>query len=49
MATDSHNLLRRPPKLKQAAQYVSELVSPDYAELLVLQMPKQISEVLFAS
>lgn len=49
MATDSHNLLRRPPKLKQAAQYVSELVSPDYAELLVQQMPKQISEVLFAS
>lgn len=49
MATDSHNLLRRPPKLRQAAQQVSELVSADYAELLVLHMPKQISEVLFAS
>lgn len=47
MATDSHNLLRRPPKLKQAAAYVSELINPDYAEQLVLHKPKQISEVLF--
>jgi protein-tyrosine phosphatase len=49
MATDSHNLLRRPPKLKQAAQQVSELVNADYAEQLVLHTPKRISEVLFAS
>jgi protein-tyrosine phosphatase len=49
MATDSHNLLRRPPKLKQAALYVSELISDDYAEQLVLHLPKQISEVLFVS
>jgi protein-tyrosine phosphatase len=47
MATDSHNLLRRPPKLKKAAEVISELISPDYAEQLVLHMPKQISEVLF--
>ncbi|RVT49239.1 capsule biosynthesis protein CapC [Rheinheimera sediminis] len=49
MATDSHNLLRRPPKLQQAAQRVSQLVSDDYAEQLVLHTPKLISEVLFAS
>lgn len=49
MATDSHNLLRRPPKLKQAAERVSQLVSPEYAEQLVLTLPQQISEVLFAS
>jgi len=47
MATDSHNLLRRPPKLKKAAEVISELISADYAEQLVLHMPKQISEVLF--
>ena len=49
MATDSHNLLRRPPKLRQAAEQVSELVNSEYAEQLVLSMPKQISEVLFAN
>lgn len=46
MATDSHNLLRRPPKLAAARAEVSRLMDESYAELLVHTNPQLISAAL---
>ena len=46
MATDSHNLLRRPPKLAEARAEVARLIDESYAELLVHTNPQLISASL---
>jgi len=46
MATDSHNLLRRPPKLAAARAEVSRLIDEDYAEQLVVTNPQLIAASL---
>jgi protein-tyrosine phosphatase len=47
VASDCHSLLRRPPKLAQAWQRVSELTDIDYANNVTRIMPALISSCLF--
>lgn len=47
VATDSHNLLRRPPKLAEARDAIAALCGADYAEQLVAENPKRISRIHF--
>ncbi|WP_348728353.1 CpsB/CapC family capsule biosynthesis tyrosine phosphatase [Rheinheimera texasensis] len=46
MATDCHNLQRRPPKLRLARQTLAQLTDDDYAEALVCGHPAQITATL---
>lgn len=46
VATDCHNLQRRPPKLSAAVQRLTALAGEDYALSLSQQMPAQISASL---
>ncbi len=46
MATDSHNLLRRPPKLMAASEEAGRLTDEYYANELVQQNPQLISAAL---
>jgi protein-tyrosine phosphatase len=46
MATDSHNLLRRPPRLAAARAEVSRLIDESYAQALVQTNPQQIAASL---
>lgn len=48
-ATDSHNLLRRPPKLAQSRDAIASLCGSDYAEQLVTENPKRISHIHFST
>ena len=43
MASDSHNVLRRPPKLTAARDEVSRLTDETYANALVLQNPQTLT------
>lgn len=47
VATDSHNLHRRPPKLAEAHAVIASLCGPEYAEQLVVDNPKEISKIHF--
>ncbi|WP_282166139.1 tyrosine-protein phosphatase [Shewanella japonica] len=47
IASDSHSINRRPPKLKQAYQVAEKLVGQHRADALVLDNPRAISESLF--
>lgn len=49
VATDAHNLLRRPPKLHQAHATISALYGADYADQLTSVTPAKISYSLFHS
>ncbi len=49
VATDSHNLLRRPPKLAEARDLIAQQYGADYAELLTHTMPAEISQSHFLS
>lgn len=44
MATDCHNLQRRPPKLQEARRIVADLTDADYAQQLVDIAPKTIAQ-----
>ncbi|MDF3125674.1 CpsB/CapC family capsule biosynthesis tyrosine phosphatase [Rheinheimera sp. 1928-s] len=46
-ATDSHNQHRRPPKLAEARDLIASLCGDDYAQLLVVENPKAISQIHF--
>jgi protein-tyrosine phosphatase len=46
MATDCHNLQRRPPKLQLARQTLAKLTDEDYAEALVCSHPASITATL---
>ncbi|QDE31748.1 MULTISPECIES: tyrosine-protein phosphatase [Shewanella] len=48
MASDCHSLNRRPPKLMQASNIVTELTSQEYAYALTTLVPDNISNALFA-
>lgn len=48
VATDSHNLLRRPPKLAEARDFIAGLCGDDYAALLTHGKPAQISRSHFS-
>jgi protein-tyrosine phosphatase len=39
LATDAHNVTSRPPKMREAMEYVAEKYSPDYAHLLCVSNP----------
>ena len=47
VATDSHSINRRPPKLHDAKQVIAERFGDDYAEQLTTTTPAAISQVLF--
>ncbi|WP_448212795.1 tyrosine-protein phosphatase [Colwellia sp. MEBiC06753] len=47
VASDCHNIKRRPPKMSEAFNYVSRHFSSTQAELLFKQTPKQIAERKF--
>lgn len=47
VATDSHNLQRRPPKLAEARDLIANECGADYAQLLTQTTPATISEALF--
>jgi protein-tyrosine phosphatase len=50
MASDSHNVLRRPPKLAAARTEVSRLTDEQYANALVQEHPQMLTAMLdFAS
>jgi protein-tyrosine phosphatase len=46
MASDCHNLQRRPPKLQQARQQLAQLTDEHYADALVLEHPALITTSL---
>ena len=46
MASDCHNLQRRPPKLQQARQQLALLTDEHYADALVLEHPALITASL---
>jgi protein-tyrosine phosphatase len=48
VATDSHNLHRRPPKLAEARDLITSLFGDDYARQLVIENPKAISQIHFS-
>jgi protein-tyrosine phosphatase len=48
VATDCHNLLRRPPKLAQARDAITSFCGFDYAQQLVVENPKRISQIHFS-
>lgn len=48
VATDSHNLQRRPPKLAEARAAIADLCGDDYAALLTQDKPAQISRSHFS-
>lgn len=48
VASDSHNLQRRPPKLAEARDNITTLCGHDYAEQLVTEHPKRISHIHFS-
>jgi protein-tyrosine phosphatase len=39
LATDAHNVTSRPPKMREAMDYVAEKYNPDYAHLLCVSNP----------
>lgn len=47
VASDAHNLKRRPPKLKYAYQYIADNYSVEYANDLFINNPKSITKNLF--
>jgi protein-tyrosine phosphatase len=47
VASDSHSMLRRPPKLKQAKETIAQLTDEQYAEQITLHTPKAISDSHF--
>ncbi|AIY65441.1 tyrosine-protein phosphatase [Pseudoalteromonas piratica] len=47
IASDAHNLKRRPPKLKEAFNYISKKYSASYANDLFINNPKNITSNLF--
>lgn len=47
IATDTHNLKRRPPKLKQAKEAAARIVGAEKAQQLVYDTPRQISQSKF--
>lgn len=47
VASDSHSLKRRPPKMTEAFAKVVELTDKDYAQQLFVVTPKIISDALF--
>ena len=47
VASDTHNIKRRPPKLKQAKHIVEKLVGSEKAQMLFYNTPKLISDSKF--
>lgn len=47
VASDAHNLKRRPPKLKEAYNFIAEQFSIEYAQDLFVNNPKKITQNLF--